>query len=103
VEEESRDQVFYLPQENQVDPCKVQVLCIYSLQLRFMYLKWNSTFTAAIITGTVSNTIKDLSTAGHLIFPDPSDNNWDVKDSGKLGCVLQNFSNNSRMYLTVLN
>lgn len=82
--------------------CKVWLLCIFSLQLKFMRLKWNSTFIAAIITRTMSNSINNLSIAGHLTFLDPSDDNWDVMDSGKLGSVLQNFSHNSRRYLTVL-
>lgn len=37
----------------------------------------------------MSKSINNLSTAGRLTFPDPSDDNWDVMDSGKLGIVLQ--------------
>lgn len=54
-----------------------------------MCLKWNSTFTAAISTGTVRNSINNLSTAGHLTFPEPNDGNWNVMDSDKLGSVFK--------------
>lgn len=51
--------------------------------------KRNSTFTAAISTGTVRNSINNLSTAGHLTFPEPNDSNWNVMDSDKLGSVFK--------------
>lgn len=54
-----------------------------------MCLKWNSTFTAAIITGTVWNSINNSSTAGHLTLPEPSDGNWNVMGSDKLGSVFK--------------
>lgn len=54
-----------------------------------MCLKWKSTFTAAIIPGTVQNSINNFSTAGHLTLPEPSDGNWNVMDSDKLGSVFK--------------
>lgn len=50
---------------------------------------WNSTFTAAIITGTVQNSINNINTAGHLTLPEPSDGNWNVMGSDKLGSVFK--------------
>lgn len=62
---------------------------VFIEKLRLVCLKWNSTFTAAIITGTVWNSINNFSTAGHLTLLEPSDGNWNVTDSDKLESVFK--------------
>lgn len=45
--------LLHFPRENPVDLCEVCIMHVFIEKLRLVCLKWNSTFTAAIITGTV--------------------------------------------------